>query len=298
MFERFGERARQVVVAAQGEARSLCHDHIGSEHLLVGALREDETHGGAVLESLELTLSDLRAAVVAVVGRSGAASPGQLPFTPRARNALELSLLEALGANPPTVAPKHLLLGLLRIDESVAMRVLDGLDIDVEELRTLAMSLTDDRWSKGPPAARAAGPRARRLAAQLPLAAETRKVLEFARDEARSLRHASVGPEHLLLALVCAGEGPAARVLAWLGITPEEVGAELAGLFESAEAVRDGQIPFTRRARRALELAQREACALHGRAVAPEHVLLGLVREKQGAAVARRVRREVVRQLS
>src|SRR5437016_6600806 len=96
MFERFTERARQVVVLAQEEARALKHNYIGTEHLLLGLLREEEGLAATVLESLVVTIADVRAEVVRLVGEGDAVTAGQIPFTPRAKKVLELALREAI----------------------------------------------------------------------------------------------------------------------------------------------------------------------------------------------------------
>src|SRR5881397_3655041 len=96
MFERFTERARQVVVLAQEEARTLKHNYIGTEHILLGLLREEEGLAARVLESLDITVERVRAQVVRIVGSGEEVTSGQIPFTPRAKKVLELALREAL----------------------------------------------------------------------------------------------------------------------------------------------------------------------------------------------------------
>ena len=96
MYERFTERARQVVVLAQDEARALRHDYIGTEHILLGLLREQEGLAARVLESFDVTVEDVRAIVAQVVGKGEEVTTGQIPFTPRAKKVLELSLKEGL----------------------------------------------------------------------------------------------------------------------------------------------------------------------------------------------------------
>ena len=100
MFERFTERARQVVVLAQEEARTLKHNYIGTEHILLGLLREEEGLAARVLESLDITVERVRAQVVRIVGSGEEVTAGQIPFTPRAKKVLELALREALSARP------------------------------------------------------------------------------------------------------------------------------------------------------------------------------------------------------
>ncbi|MGB2951977.1 MAG: Clp protease N-terminal domain-containing protein [Gaiellaceae bacterium] len=96
MFERFTERARQVVVLAQGEARLLKHNYIGTEHILLGLLREEQGIAARALESLHITVAEIRAQVARVVGQRDEVTTGQMPFTPRAKKVLELSLREAI----------------------------------------------------------------------------------------------------------------------------------------------------------------------------------------------------------
>ncbi len=139
MFERFTERARQVVVLAQEEARSLKHNYIGTEHLLLGLLREEEGVAARVLETLEVSVEEVRAAVVRIVG-SGEESPqGQIPFTPRAKKVLELALREALSLGHNYIGTEHILLGLIREDEGVAARILLDLDAEPDKIRNEVM---------------------------------------------------------------------------------------------------------------------------------------------------------------
>ena len=152
MFERFTERARQVVVLAQEEARSLKHNYIGTEHLLLGLLREEEGVAARVLETLEVSVEEVRAAVVRIVG-SGEESPqGQIPFTPRAKKVLELALREALSLGHNYIGTEHILLGLIREDEGVAARILLDLDAEPDKIRNEVMSMLSGptRRSQGP----------------------------------------------------------------------------------------------------------------------------------------------------
>ncbi len=135
MFERFTERARQVVVLAQDEARALRHDSIDTEHLLLGLLREEEGVAARVLESLEITVEDVRAQVARIVVQGDEAPTGQIPFTPQAKKALELSLREALSLGHNYIGTEHILLGLVRESESIAARILLDFDADAEKIR-------------------------------------------------------------------------------------------------------------------------------------------------------------------
>jgi len=135
VFERFTERARQVVVLAQEEARALKHNYIGTEHLLLGLLREEEGLAARVLESLNVSIEEIRAQVARIVGMGDEVTAGQIPFTPRAKKVLELGLREALSLSHNYIGTEHLLLGLVREGEGVAMRILLDFDVDAEKVR-------------------------------------------------------------------------------------------------------------------------------------------------------------------
>jgi ATP-dependent Clp protease ATP-binding subunit ClpA len=135
VFERFTERAREVVVLAQDEARALKHNYIGTEHLLLGLLREEEGLASRVLASLDITIEEVRAQIEQVVGRGDEAATGQIPFTPRAKKVLELSLREAMAIGHNYIGTEHILLGLVRESEGVAARILLGFDADAEKIR-------------------------------------------------------------------------------------------------------------------------------------------------------------------
>src|ERR1700710_627316 len=135
MFERFTERARQVVVLAQDEARALKHNYIGTEHILLGLLREEEGLAARVLDSLDITVERVRAQVVRIVGSGEEVTSGQIPFTPRAKKVLELALREALSLGHNYIGTEHILLGLVRENEGVAARILLDFDADSEKIR-------------------------------------------------------------------------------------------------------------------------------------------------------------------
>src|SRR4051794_9312558 len=135
MFERFTERARQVVVLAQDEARTLKHNYIGTEHILLGLLREEEGLAARVLDSLDITVEEVRAQVARIVGQGDEVTTGQIPFTPRAKKVLELALREALSLGHNYIGTEHILLGLVRENEGVAARILLDFDADAEKTR-------------------------------------------------------------------------------------------------------------------------------------------------------------------
>jgi ATP-dependent Clp protease ATP-binding subunit ClpC len=145
VFERFTERARQVVVLAQDEARSLGHGYIGTEHLLLGILREEEGLGARVLRSLGVTVEETRVRVARVVGIGDEPPLGQIPFTPHAKKALELSLREAMSLAHGFIGTEHILLGVVRSNEGVAAQVLADGGVDAERVcREVLSSLTGE----------------------------------------------------------------------------------------------------------------------------------------------------------
>jgi ATP-dependent Clp protease ATP-binding subunit ClpC len=135
VFERFTERARQVVVLAQEEARDLRHNYIGTEHLLLGLLREEEGVGAHVLGELGVSLDDVRAQVGEIIGRGDVVTTGQIPFTPRAKKVLELSLREALTLGHNYIGTEHVLLGIARENDGVAAQILLGGGADADVIR-------------------------------------------------------------------------------------------------------------------------------------------------------------------
>ncbi|HKD94726.1 MAG TPA: Clp protease N-terminal domain-containing protein [Gaiellaceae bacterium] len=157
MFERYTERARQVVVLAQDEARALRHNYIGTEHILLGLLREQEGLAARVLESFDITLEEARAQVARIVGQGDEMPTGQLQFTSHATKALNLALNEALSLGHDYIGTEHLLLGLVRENEGVAARVLLDFGADAESTRDALI-----RWLSGETEAPDPTPRATR----------------------------------------------------------------------------------------------------------------------------------------
>jgi ATP-dependent Clp protease ATP-binding subunit ClpA len=135
MFERFTDRARRVVVLAQEEARMLNHNYIGTEHVLLGLLRESGGVAAKALESLGISLEAVRQQVEEIVGKGQQAPSGHIPFTPRAKKVLELSLREALQLGHDYIGTEHILLGLIREGEGVAAEVLVRLGADLNRVR-------------------------------------------------------------------------------------------------------------------------------------------------------------------
>ena len=155
MFERFTDRARRVIVLAQEEARALQHNYIGTEHLLLGLIREGEGVAAKALEAKGVTLEDTRKQVEEMIGKGNAAPNGHIPFTPHAKQVLELSLREALQLGHSYIGTEHILLGLIREGEGVGTQVLIKMDVDLGELRSTTIDMirgnaggTDDKGDR------------------------------------------------------------------------------------------------------------------------------------------------------
>ncbi|MEY3723112.1 MAG: hypothetical protein RLZZ35_982 [Actinomycetota bacterium] len=141
MFERFTDRARRVVVLAQEEARMLNHNYIGTEHILLGLIHEGEGVAAKGLESLGISLEAVRSQVEEIIGQGQQAPSGHIPFTPRAKKVLELSLREALQLGHNYIGTEHILLGLIREGEGVAAQVLVKLGADLNRVRQQVIQL-------------------------------------------------------------------------------------------------------------------------------------------------------------
>ncbi len=141
MFERFTERSRRVVVLAQEESRMLDHNYIGTEHILLGLIHEGDSIAARAIESTGLTLDAARAEIESMIGRGASTPMGHIPFTPRAKNVLELALREALALKKSYIGPEHILLGLIREGDGLGAQILERLGAPAPVLRTQVIEL-------------------------------------------------------------------------------------------------------------------------------------------------------------
>jgi ATP-dependent Clp protease ATP-binding subunit ClpA len=209
MFERFSGQARHVVVSAQDEARALDHNYIGTEHLLLGLLATSDSLAGASLTALGYTRDDVRAKLVAIVGRGKASPGGHIPFTPRAKKVLELALREALQLKHNYIGTEHILLGLLREGEGMAARILAEKH-PLDRIRGEVLTRVES------PAARETHGAARTQAAH--------EVLSLAAEIAGET---PVGSHHILEAILQRPDSAAAKVLIDAGIDLEQLATKL-----------------------------------------------------------------------
>jgi ATP-dependent Clp protease ATP-binding subunit ClpA len=214
MFERFTDRARRVVVLAQEEARLLGHNYIGTEHILLGLIHEAEGVAAKTLAQLGISAEAVRSRVEAIIGEGAGAPTGHIPFTPRSKKVLELSLREALQLGHNYIGTEHILLGLIREGEGVGAQVLVVLGADLSRVRQEVIHQLGG-VSGGRRGARFSGPSPMLMTRETPAAAK-------AAVEARRLAgSAPVGSHHYLLALLAQNDSVAAKALEGLGVTAE-----------------------------------------------------------------------------
>ncbi len=163
MFERFTDRARRVVVLAQEEARILDHNYIGTEHLLLGLIHEGEGVAAKALEAMGISLEAVRQQVEEITGRGKDAPSGHIPFTPRAKKVLELSLRESQQLGHNYIGTEHILLGLIREGQGVAAQVLTNLGADLDRTRQQVIELLHGYQGEGQDKPRFGGFAVRRL---------------------------------------------------------------------------------------------------------------------------------------
>ncbi len=222
MFERFTDRARRVVVLAQEEARLLNHNYIGTEHILLGLIHEHEGIAAKTLEQLGISAEAVRAKVEAIIGEGEGAPSGHIPFTPRAKKVLELSLREALQLGHNYIGTEHILLGLIREGEGVGAHVLVNLGADLSIVRHEVVQQLGG-YKKGAIQPVGFGP-SMRTTRETPAAAR-------AAIEARRLAGgAPVASHHYLLALLQQQDSMAAKALKGLGVSAESLQSRLAEL--------------------------------------------------------------------
>jgi ATP-dependent Clp protease ATP-binding subunit ClpA len=224
MFERFTNRARHCIVLAQEEARRLQHNYIGTEHVLLGLLGEPAGVGGQALAGFGITLEATRELVEAKVGRGKKAVDGHIPFTPRAKKTLELSLREALALHHNYIGTEHLVLGLIREGDGVAAQILTE---QAGDLMAVRMAVLDIVPSASPTEGRRWLRRLRANSAGEPSEPEELRITNAADsslDEAARLAGPNpVGSHHLLLATLSDPQTAAAQALATLGVDLEQV---------------------------------------------------------------------------
>src|SRR5688572_13857538 len=295
-FDRFNDRAKRVLALAQDEAIRFNHNYIGTEHLLLGLVREGEgVAAKALVDSLGIDLSQIRRSVESIIGRGPSTmSPSEIVLAPQTKQVINNAIDEARKLGHSHVGTEHLLLGIVRQGESTAAKVLASLSVELEKVRHQVIV---ELGQRGPAAAEHGSPPPTEPSGSAfgssggPFERfndRAKRVLAIAQEEAVRLKHNYIGTEHLLLGLVREGESVAANVLNTLGVELSKVRTAVEFIIGPGDAPNmpssSNEITISPRAKTVIEFAMDEARKLGHGHVGPEHLLLGLVREGQGIA--------------
>jgi ATP-dependent Clp protease ATP-binding subunit ClpA len=281
MFERFTDRARKVMALANQEAKRFNHEYIGTEHILLGLVKEGSGVGANVLKNMDVDLRKVRLEVEKLI-KSGPemVTFGKLPQTPRAKQVIEYAIEESRGLDHNYVGSEHLLLGLLCEHDGVAAQVLMNQGLNLEDVRREVLNLLGAGIEEEDQAlAQAAQPPSMFKG----FTDRARKVMALANQEAQRFNHEYISTEHILLGLVKEGSGVGANVLKNMDVDLRKVRREVEKLVKRGDGlVTMGKLPQTPRAKQVIEYAIEEARQLNHNYVATEHLLLGLLREYDG----------------
>jgi ATP-dependent Clp protease ATP-binding subunit ClpA len=287
VFERFTDGARRVVVLAQEEARLLNHHYIGTEHVLLSLMSDPDEVTSQALTSHGIDTVAVRQSVVQTIGEGTEAPPPHIPFTPRAKKVVELSLREALQMGHNYIGSEHILLGLIREGEGVAAQVLTHLGINLNAIRETVRELVKNNPQSGEPTPAEPASREGRFGPLFEhFNARALRVVVQAHEEARLLNHNYIGTEHVLLGLIAEPDTVSTNALVSHGLEAVEIRNAVARIVgEGTEAPSAStHIRFTPRAKRVLELSLRESLKLGHNYIDNENILLGLLREGEGIA--------------
>jgi len=299
MYAKFTDRARKVMQLANQEAQRFNHEYIGTEHVLLGLVKEGSGVAANVLRNLDVDLRKIRLEVEKLI-QSGPdpVEIGRLPQTPRAKKVIEYAMEEARKLNHNYVGTEHILLGLIGVRDGVAAQVLKNLGLTAEGIRQEVLNLLA-HGIKGADQAERGGSESRGSIPPVPVSHDTkiggsmyakftdraRKVMQLANQEAQRFNHEYIGTEHVLLGLLREGHGVAANALRNLDIDLRKIRLELEKIIQSGpDMVTMGKLPQTPRAKKVVEFAMEEARSLNHNYVGTEHILLGLLREQEGIA--------------
>jgi ATP-dependent Clp protease ATP-binding subunit ClpA len=279
MFDRFTPNSKLCMNRARLESQRLGHEYLGTEHMLLGLLTVDRSTAVRVLEEMKVDRVRLRAEVEKLITPGVVKPLSQLPFTARAKKVLELSMEEAGGLGHNYIGTEHLLLGLIREDESVAAIALKSLGVDLGTARTKVVEHLRSTSPETPTPAVARGSFFGRCTDQV------KSIMHVADKEAMRFNHQYIGTEHILLGLVQERDAVACNVLLNMGVDPKRIRAEVEKIVKTGSPmVQTNQPPLTPRATKALEISWQEADIFGDARIDTEHLLLGLIRENEGIA--------------
>jgi ATP-dependent Clp protease ATP-binding subunit ClpA len=292
-FDRFTERARKVLSLAQEEAHRLMHNTIGTEHILLGLIREGQGIAAHVLTHMGADLQGLRNATVQLIERGSFPMLGEIGLSSEAKEAVQTAMDEARRMHHHLVGTEHLLLGLAYTTECRANQILQSVGINLVDLRIRTLQAISQSGSSSIPrrasgtmsSAADPGVQSEQRTQQFDKFTErARRALSLAQEEAQRFQHNYIGTEHLLLGLVSEGEGVAAQVLTRLGVELNAVRESVEFIIGRGDRIILGEIGLTPRSKKVIELAVDEARRLQHHYIGTEHLLLGLVREGEGIA--------------
>ena len=279
MFERFTKKAIKVILLAREEAKRSGHDSVATEQMLLGLIGEGIGVAARVLRSAGVNLKNARIEVERTVGRGSGVVEEEIPFTPRAKELLQLSLDEADRLGHNYIGTEHLLLGLVLQRKSVAILVLENLGVSRLRLHSEILSTVRgtsetniDNTPKSP-------------TNEANFTEKAIKAIILAREEARRLGYDSVATEQILLGLIGEGIGVAARVLRSAGVNLKNARIEVEKLVDRGSGCVAAEIPFTPEAKKLLQFSLKEARSLGDNDIGTGHLLLGLIQEKESVAV-------------
>lgn len=286
-FDKFTERARRVLSLAQEEAQRFQHNYIGTEHLLLGLVREGEGVAARVLTNLGAEQERVRRAVEFIIGRGDRIVLGEIGLTPRAKKIIELAVDEARRLNHHYIGTEHILLGLVREGEGIASGVLVGMGINLERVRAETLRVLGQTTVQIEAALASTPTKPSHLHSfngfeRYTFADDAKRAISLAWHESKLLQHSYIGPEHLLLGLIRYTEGGAAQVLLALGVDQSRASSAVEKLVGKGEDTEPRKFEFTPLTQAYIHLAADEALKLKSASIGSEHLLLGLVREEQG----------------
>jgi ATP-dependent Clp protease ATP-binding subunit ClpA len=285
-FRAFTVRARKALQLAQEEAWRLNHyNSIGTEHLLLGLVREGDGVAARALAELNVELAAVRDRVEFLMGRGDRTVAGGIGLTPRAKKVIELGVDEARRLDHPYIGTEHLLLGLVREGGGIAAGVLESLGVGLDAVRAQVICLLDQPAGSWPATAPAHPPTSGGLALTIGAA----RAREEAAAAARWLYHPEVGTAHLLVGLLRQHSGRGAGALRAAGVRLRPAVAELERLLPPGPPGTPAGDALSAGARQALDRAQREARRRGAAAVGTEHLLLGLLEAAEDEPVQRLV---------
>jgi ATP-dependent Clp protease ATP-binding subunit ClpA len=288
-FDRFNDRAKRVLALSQDEAIRFNHNYIGTEHLLLGLVREGEGVAARVLESLGVKLSSVRQAVEFTIGRGDSTkTPTEITLAPQVKKVIDLAVDEARKLGHSHVGTEHLLLGIVLESESPAAKILASFGVSLETVRQNVIATLGqphrEVGASAPPASSFQSSRG--FAGPFDRFDEGAKhVLALAQDEAIRHNHNYIGTEHILIGLIREEKGIAARTLQRLGVELEKARTALEFIIGRGDsATSPSEITLSPRTKKVIELAIDESRKLGHHHVGTEHMLLGLAREGEGIA--------------